>query len=156
MWICTLAFLIRGFFIGGVIYPNIILMTHFWFFFLMWGICSIFLILGIFHISNGKQLNFHSVWFDNVGRASFALIQFFSHTQRVSVTLAITLCPSSLLLLSSLLLSSLSAWTFLVFQLLLSNRCTDLLQILCGCSLGGPLLSLLKSWCYPHFSWNYG
>ena len=53
----------------------------------------------------------------------------FSHTQWVSVTLAITLCPSSLL--SSL---SLSAWTFLVFQLLLSNRCTDLLQILCGCS----------------------
>ena len=30
---------------------------------------------------------------------------------------------------------------FLVFRLLLSNRCTDLLQILCGCSLGGPLLS---------------
>ena len=28
---------------------------------------------------------------------------------------------------------------FLVFRLLLSNRCTDLLQILCGCSLGGPL-----------------
>ena len=36
----------------------------------------------------------------------------FSHTQRVSVTLAITLCPSSL----SLLLSSSSAWTFLVFN----------------------------------------
>ena len=45
---------------------------------------------------------------------------------------------------------------FLVFRLLLSNRCTDLLQILCGCSLGGPLLSLLKSGCYPYFSWNYG
>ena len=40
---------------------------------------------------------------------------------------------------------------FLVFQLLLSNRCTDLLKILCGCSLGGPLLSLLKSGCYPIF-----
>ena len=34
---------------------------------------------------------------------------FFSHTQRVSVTLAIRLCPSSL---------SASAWTFLVFRLL--------------------------------------
>ena len=45
---------------------------------------------------------------------------------------------------------------FLVFRLLLSNRCTDLLQILCGCSLSGPLLSLLKSGCYPYFSWNYG
>ena len=45
---------------------------------------------------------------------------------------------------------------FLVFRLLLSNRCTDLLQILCGCSFGGPLLSLLKSGCYPYFSWNYG
>ena len=45
---------------------------------------------------------------------------------------------------------------FSVFRLLLSNRCTDLLQILCGCSLGEPLLSLLKSWCYPYFSWNYG
>ena len=45
---------------------------------------------------------------------------------------------------------------FLVFRLLLSNRCTDLLQILCGCSLGGPLPSLLKSGCYPYFSWNYG
>ena len=45
---------------------------------------------------------------------------------------------------------------FLVFRLLLSNHCTDLLQILCGCSLGGPLLSLLKSGCYPYFSWNYG
>ena len=33
---------------------------------------------------------------------------------------------------------------FLVFRLL-SKRCTDLLQILCGYSLGGPLLSLLKS-----------
>ena len=44
---------------------------------------------------------------------------------------------------------------FLVFRLL-SNRCTDLLQILCGCSLGGPLLSLLKSGCYPYFSWNNG
>ena len=33
---------------------------------------------------------------------------------------------------------------------LLSNRCTDLLQILCGCSLGGPLLSMLKSGCYPY------
>ena len=44
---------------------------------------------------------------------------------------------------------------FLVFRLL-SNSCTDLLQILCGCSLGGPLLSLLKSGCYPYFSWNYG
>ena len=73
----------------------------------------------------------------------------FSHTQWVSVTLAIRLCPSS----SS---SFLSAWTFLVFRHLLSNRCTDLLQILCGCSLGGPLLSLLKSGCYPYFSWNYG
>ena len=31
---------------------------------------------------------------------------------------------------------------FLVFRLLLSNRCMDLLQILCGCSLGGPLQSL--------------
>ena len=40
---------------------------------------------------------------------------------------------------------------FLVFRLLLSNRCTDLLQILCGCSLGGPLLSLLKSGCYTYF-----
>ena len=39
---------------------------------------------------------------------------------------------------------------FLVIRLL-SNRCTDLLQILCGCSLGGPLLSLLKSGCYPFF-----
>ena len=39
---------------------------------------------------------------------------------------------------------------FLVFRLL-SNRCTDFLQILCGCSLGGPLLSLLKSGCYPPF-----
>ena len=45
---------------------------------------------------------------------------------------------------------------FLVIRLLLSNRCTDLLQILCGCSLGGPLLSVLKSECYPYFSWNYG
>ena len=41
----------------------------------------------------------------------------FSHTQRVSVTLAITLC-----------LSAAAAWTFLVFRLL-SNSCTDLLQI---------------------------
>ena len=73
----------------------------------------------------------------------------FSHTQRVSVTLAIRLCP-----LLSLLLSP--AWTFLVFRLLLFNRCTDLLQILCGCSLGGPLLRLLKSGSYPYFSWNYG
>ena len=81
---------------------------------------------------------------------------FFSHTQRVSVTLAITLCPSSASSLSSLSSLSSSAWTFLVFRLLLSNRCTDLLQILCGCSLGGPLLSLLKSGCYPYFSWNYG
>ena len=40
---------------------------------------------------------------------------------------------------------------FLVFRLLLSNRRTDLLQILCGCSLGGPLLSLLKLGCYPFF-----
>ena len=40
--------------------------------------------------------------------------------------------------------------------LLLLNLCTDLLQILCGCSWGGPLLSLLKSGCYPYFSWNYG
>ena len=70
----------------------------------------------------------------------------FSHTQWVSVTLAIRLRPSSLS----------SAWTFLVFRLLLSNPCMDLLQILCGCSLGGPLLSLLKSGCYPYFSWNYG
>ena len=44
---------------------------------------------------------------------------------------------------------------FLVFRLL-SNRCTDLLQILCGSSLDGPLLSLLKAECYPYFSWNYG
>ena len=29
-------------------------------------------------------------------------------------------------------------------------------QILCGSSLGGPLPSLLKSGCYPYFSWNYG
>ena len=50
------------------------------------------------------------------------------------VWLAITLCPLS----SSLLLLS-SAWTFWVFRLL-SNRCTYLLQILCGCSLVGPLL----------------
>ena len=71
----------------------------------------------------------------------------FSHTQWVSVTLAIRLCPSS---------SLSSAWTFSVFRLLLSNRCTDLLQILCGCFLGGPLLSLLKSGCYHHLSWNYG
>ena len=41
---------------------------------------------------------------------------------------------------------------FLVFRLLLSNRCTDLLQILCGCSLGGPLLSLLKSGATPIFN----
>ena len=33
--------------------------------------------------------------------------------------------------------------------LLFLNRCTDLLQILCGCSLGVSLLSLLKSGCYP-------
>ena len=64
------------------------------------------------------------------------------------VWLAIRLCPSSSLLLS--------AWTFLVFRILLSNRSTDLLQILGGCSLGGPLLRLLKSGCYPYFSWNYG
>ena len=31
----------------------------------------------------------------------------------------------------------------------LATPLTDLLQILCGCSLGGPLLSLLKSGCYP-------
>ena len=73
----------------------------------------------------------------------------FSHTQWVSVTLAITLCPSSLA-------SSAAAWTFLVFRLLLSNRYTDLLQILCGCYFGGLLLSLLKSCCYPYFSWNLG
>ena len=71
----------------------------------------------------------------------------FSHTQLVSVTQAITLCPSSL---------SAAAWTFFVFRLLLSNRCTDLLQVLCGCFLGGPLLNLLKSGCYLYFSWNYG
>ena len=40
---------------------------------------------------------------------------------------------------------------FLVFGLLLSNCCKDLLQILCGCSLGEPLLSFLKSGCYPFF-----
>ena len=74
----------------------------------------------------------------------------FSHTQQVSVTLGITLCLSA----SSSLLAE-AAWT-LVFRLLLSNRCTNLLQIVCGCSLGGPLLSLLKSRCYPYFSWNYG
>ena len=79
-------------------------------------------------------------------RMDFKKHMFESHTQWVSVTLAIRLCPSS----------SLSAWTFLVFRLLLSNCCTHLLQILCGCSLGGPLLSLLKSVCYPYFSWNYG
>ena len=39
---------------------------------------------------------------------------------------------------------------FLVFRLL-SNCCTDLLQIFCGCSLGGPLLSLLKSGATPIF-----
>ena len=72
-----------------------------------------------------------------------AVCTIFSHTQWLSVTLAIRLCPL------------LSAWTFLVFRLL-SNRFTDLLQILCGCSLGGPLVRLLKSGCYPYFSWNYG
>ena len=99
-----------------------------------------------------------NLWFWNLALLYFMLNMIFSHTQRVSVTLAITLCPSSASSLSSLssLSSSLSAWTFLVFRLLLSNRCTDLLQILCGCSLGGPLLSLLKSGCYPYFSWNYG
>ena len=84
--------------------------------------------------------------------SSLVHIYLFSHTQRVSVTLAITLCPSSSLSSSSLS----SAWTFLVFRPLLSNRCTDLLQILCGCSLGGPLLSLSKSGCYPYISWNNG
>ena len=50
----------------------------------------------------------------------------FSHTQRVSVTLVITLCPS------------LSSWTFSLIRLFLSNHYTDLPQILCG--MGGPLL----------------
>ena len=45
---------------------------------------------------------------------------------------------------------------FFIFRRLLSNRCIDLHQILCECSLGRPLLSLLKSGCYPYFSWNYG
>ena len=40
--------------------------------------------------------------------------------------------------------------------LLLLNLCTDLLQILYGCSWVGPLLSLLKSGCYHYFSWNNG
>ena len=39
---------------------------------------------------------------------------------------------------------------FLLFRLL-SNRCTDLIHILCGCSLFGTLPSLLKSGCYPYF-----
>ena len=69
----------------------------------------------------------------------------FIHTQRVSVTLAIALCLSSSL---SSLLSS--ARTLLVFRLLHSNRYMDLLQIFCGCSLGGPLISLKKSGCYPY------
>ena len=64
---------------------------------------------------------------------------------------SISECDSSNHLVSSLLSSS-----FFVFWLLLSNRCTALLQILCGCSLGGPLLSLLKSGCYFYFSWTYG
>ena len=67
---------------------------------------------------------------------TISLMIFISHTQRVRLTLANRLCPSSSSLLSSL------AWTFLVFRLLLLNRCKDLLQILYGCSLGGPLLSL--------------
>ena len=70
----------------------------------------------------------------------------FSHIQRVSVTIAITLCP----LLLSLLLLLLLAWTLLVFRLLFSNCCMDLFHILCGCSLGGPLFSLIKSGCYPY------
>ena len=33
---------------------------------------------------------------------------------------------------------------------------TDLLKILCGCFLVGPLPSLLKLGCYPYFLWNFG
>ena len=40
---------------------------------------------------------------------------------------------------------------FLLFQLLLSNHCTDELQLLCGCSFDGLLLNLLNSGCYPYF-----
>ena len=58
----------------------------------------------------------------------------------------------TLLSLLSLLLSL--SWTFLLSQLFLSNCCTDLLQILCGCSSNGPLPSQLKLMCYPCFSGN--
>ena len=54
----------------------------------------------------------------------------FSHTQRVSVT---SDHPVSVVVVGV---------NILVFRLL-SNRCMDLLQILCGCSLD-PLLSVLK------------
>ena len=37
------------------------------------------------------------------------------------------------------------------FWTLLLNCCTDLLKILCGCSLGEPLPCLLKSRCHPFF-----
>ena len=44
------------------------------------------------------------------------------------------------------------AVNFFSFRLLLSNCFTDFLQIFYGCSLGGPLLSLLKSGAIPMFN----
>ena len=35
------------------------------------------------------------------------------------------------------------------------NRCTYLLQIWCGCFLGGPLPDLFKIRVLPYFQWNY-
>ena len=44
-----------------------ILITPFWFLHFDVGICGIIYILLMFYISNGKQLNFHSVSFHNSG-----------------------------------------------------------------------------------------
>ena len=65
VWICALAILFGGFLTFWGKFP----LTYFWFLHFDLGVWNIWFIIGMFYISNWKQLNFHSVSYDNVGWA---------------------------------------------------------------------------------------